>query len=105
MTPYLIFPLHFSLELVSYRENALLLPKYWSMVYSIWAPDLHNEIVKQGVFNQPQPPLGPGPAASSKAKKPANKKSSDLKYDICGWIILAVGIMAWVGMAKSHTPQ
>ncbi|KAJ0666627.1 putative plant specific mitochondrial import receptor subunit TOM20 [Helianthus annuus] len=69
------------------------------------APDLHNEIVKQGVFNQPQPSLGAGPAASSKAKKPANKKSSDLKYDICGWIILAVGIMAWVGMAKSHTPQ
>ncbi|KAJ0428100.1 putative plant specific mitochondrial import receptor subunit TOM20 [Helianthus annuus] len=76
-----------------------------SLVNSSKAPDLHNEIVKQGVFNQPQPSLGAGSAASSKAKKPANKKSSDLKYDICGWIILAVGIMAWVGMAKSHTPQ
>ncbi|PPS15713.1 hypothetical protein GOBAR_AA04870 [Gossypium barbadense] len=33
-----------------------------------------------------------------------NKTSSDLKYDICGWIILAVGIVAWVGFAKSQMP-
>ncbi|KAI7724752.1 hypothetical protein M8C21_004629 [Ambrosia artemisiifolia] len=76
-----------------------------SLVNSSKAPDLYNELVKQGVFNQPQQSVGGGPATSSKEKKSENKKSSDLKYDICGWIILAVGIMAWVGMAKSHMPQ
>jgi len=35
------------------------------------------------------------------SKKKAN---SDLKYDIFGWIILAVGIVAWMGIAKSHVP-
>jgi hypothetical protein len=32
------------------------------------------------------------------------KKSNDFKYDMLGWFILAAGIVAWVGMAKSHVP-
>jgi len=32
------------------------------------------------------------------------KKNKDLKYDILGWVILAVGIIVWVGVAKSHVP-
>lgn len=39
-------------------------------------------------------------SCSQSSKK--KNKSSDLKYDIGGWIILAVGIVAWIGFAKSQ---
>ncbi|OAY32366.1 mitochondrial import receptor subunit TOM20 isoform X2 [Manihot esculenta] len=66
------------------------------------APELHMEIHKHGITQQT---MGGGSSASSNAKvSKKNKKSSDFKYDIFGWIILAVGIVAWVGMAKSHVP-
>ncbi|KAL3640044.1 mitochondrial import receptor subunit tom20 [Castilleja foliolosa] len=68
------------------------------------APELHKEIHKQGGLAQQA--MEPGPSASTGAKKQSSKKSksSDLKYDICGWIILAVGIVAWMGFAKSNVP-
>ncbi|KAL5552599.1 hypothetical protein UlMin_040000 [Ulmus minor] len=66
------------------------------------APELHTEIHKHGLAQQT---LGAGPdTTSSSAKSSKSKKNSDLKYDIFGWIILAVGIVAWVGMAKSNMP-
>ncbi|KAL2523196.1 Mitochondrial import receptor subunit TOM20-3 [Forsythia ovata] len=67
------------------------------------APELHVEIHKHGLAQQA---MGPGPSASTNTKQQSAKKnkSSDLKYDIFGWIILAVGIVAWVGLAKSHVP-
>lgn len=40
--------------------------------------------------------------ASKKGKK--KKANNDLKYDILGWVVLAVGVIAWVGFAKSHMP-
>ena len=37
-------------------------------------------------------------------KKKNKNKNNDFTYDVCGWIILAFGIVAWVGMAKSLGP-
>ncbi|KAF7819420.1 mitochondrial import receptor subunit TOM20-like [Senna tora] len=66
------------------------------------APELHSEIHKHGFAQQAAGTAGPSTSSSTKTQK--KKKSSDLKYDIFGWIILAVGIVAWVGLAKSHPP-
>ncbi|GKV26162.1 hypothetical protein SLEP1_g35511 [Rubroshorea leprosula] len=62
------------------------------------APELHTEIHKHGGAGLA------GPSTSSTSTKTSKKKGSDLKYDILGWVILAVGIVAWVGFAKSHLP-
>ncbi|XWS30509.1 hypothetical protein CRYUN_Cryun24cG0123600 [Craigia yunnanensis] len=78
-----------------------------SLEVSAKAPEIHQEIIKHGLSQQM---LGAGPSSStstsSSSTKTAtkNKKSSDLKYDIFGWIILAVGIVTWVGFAKSQIP-
>ncbi|XP_031269699.1 mitochondrial import receptor subunit TOM20-like [Pistacia vera] len=69
------------------------------------APELHMEIHKHGGLAQQAMGASAGPSStSSGAKSSKKKKSSDLKYDIFGWVILAVGIVAWVGFAKSHMP-
>ncbi|GAA0150999.1 primary active transporter [Lithospermum erythrorhizon] len=70
------------------------------------APELHAEIHKQG-FGQQAMAMGSGPSSSAgtkNQKQQKKKKSNDLKYDIFGWVILAVGIVTWVGFAKSHAP-
>ncbi|XP_078432904.1 mitochondrial import receptor subunit TOM20-like [Wolffia australiana] len=67
------------------------------------APDLHMEIQRQAVSASPAAPAS-NTKGSKKKNKKKKKKSNDLTYDICGWVILAVGILTWVGMAKSHLP-
>ncbi|GKU93265.1 hypothetical protein SLEP1_g6870 [Rubroshorea leprosula] len=70
-----------------------------SLEVSTKAPELHSEIHKHGG------PEFAGPSASfASTMTSKKKKSSDLKYDVLGWVILAVGIVAWVGFAKSHVP-
>ncbi|KAI0524597.1 hypothetical protein KFK09_003974 [Dendrobium nobile] len=64
------------------------------------APELHTEFHRQMVNQQ----VVAGGSSTSNTKVSKKKKNSDLKYDILGWVILAVGIVAWVGMAKSHIP-
>ncbi|XP_054800664.1 mitochondrial import receptor subunit TOM20-like [Prosopis cineraria] len=66
------------------------------------APELHAEIHKHGFAQKATGAAGPSTSSSTKTQK--RKKSSDLKYDILGWVILAVGIVAWVGFSKSHLP-
>ncbi|KAL6541409.1 mitochondrial import receptor subunit tom20 [Orobanche gracilis] len=67
------------------------------------APELHAEIHRHGFAQQA---MGPGPSSSNSTKQQSTKKSksSDLKYDILGWVILAVGIVTWIGFAKSNMP-
>lgn len=68
------------------------------------APDMHLELQRQALSQQQTATSSESSASTTKASKKKKKDSSDLKYDICGWIILAIGIVAWVGMAKSHLP-
>ncbi|XP_020247677.1 mitochondrial import receptor subunit TOM20-like [Asparagus officinalis] len=72
-----------------------------SLEMSSKAPELHSELQRQ-MASQQAAPLG-GPSASS-TKVSKKKKDSDLKYDVLGWVILAVAVVAWVGMAKSQVP-
>ncbi|XP_073280567.1 mitochondrial import receptor subunit TOM20-like isoform X4 [Primulina huaijiensis] len=72
-----------------------------SLEVAVKAPELHVEFHKHGFSQQA---MGSGPSASTNTKT-KKAKTSDLKYDIFGWVILAVGIVAWVGFAKSNVPS
>ncbi|GMJ08862.1 translocase of outer membrane 20 kDa subunit 3 [Hibiscus trionum] len=69
------------------------------------APELHREILKQGL-DQQMAGVVPSTAASSGSKKPGKKgkKNKDIRYNIFGCIVLAIGIIVWVGFAKSQRP-
>ncbi|CAH8388408.1 unnamed protein product [Eruca vesicaria subsp. sativa] len=62
-------------------------------------PLLHAEVHRQGFGQQPLGGAGPSAALSSKVVK-----NSELKYDVMGWVILAIGVVAWVGYAKASAP-
>ncbi|XP_074581931.1 mitochondrial import receptor subunit TOM20-like [Curcuma longa] len=63
------------------------------------APELHKEIQFHMANQQASQET-----VSPFRKKAPKKEESGLKYDVLGWVILGIGIAAWVGMAKSHPP-
>ncbi|XP_042389048.1 mitochondrial import receptor subunit TOM20-like [Zingiber officinale] len=65
------------------------------------APELRQEIQIHMAHQQASQETT-SPVRKKAPKK--KKKESDLKYDILGWVILGIGIVAWIGMAKSHPP-
>lgn len=69
-----------------------------SLEVSLKAPELHEELHKQMAMQAAVSGMGPGPAESSKGAK--KKKGSDLGYDIAGWCILAVGLVAYLGFVN-----
>ncbi|CAN6824008.1 unnamed protein product [Brassica oleracea] len=74
---------------------------------AIGGPEILMELKQNGMMQQALGGGGGGPSASSNAsgsKKIKKKKNNDFRYDVCGWIILACGIVAWVGMAKALGP-
>ncbi|XP_028797003.1 mitochondrial import receptor subunit TOM20 [Neltuma alba] len=66
------------------------------------ASELHKGMHEHGFAQQAVETSGSSISSGTKNQK--IKQSSDLKYDIFGWIILAVGIVAWVGFGKPHPP-
>ncbi|KAL1210115.1 Mitochondrial import receptor subunit TOM20-3 [Cardamine amara subsp. amara] len=68
------------------------------------APLLHADLHKQGIGSETLGGVEPSAAQSLNAKVVKSKKSSDVKYDVMGWVILAIGVVAWVGFAKANVP-
>ncbi|KAL1210114.1 Mitochondrial import receptor subunit TOM20-1 [Cardamine amara subsp. amara] len=62
------------------------------------APELHTDVHKNRLLSLLSGGVEPSEVSSSKAMD--DKKSSDLKYDVMGWVILAIGVVAWIGLAN-----
>ncbi|MCO5594487.1 hypothetical protein L7F22_048518 [Adiantum nelumboides] len=65
------------------------------------APELHQELHKQ--LSQ-QVSTGSSSGRSAAPKGSQKEGSSDLKYDVLGWIILAFGLSLWMKMGLPSQP-
>lgn len=67
------------------------------------APELHQELHKQ--LSQQTSTGSPASGRTSAAKASQKKNSSDLKYDVLGWIVLALGLSWWMKTAMQNQPS
>jgi hypothetical protein len=61
-----------------------------SLFVKLQAPELHTG--------------GTAGPSSNSAKTMKQKKTSEFKYDVFGWVILASYVVAWISFANSQTP-
>ncbi|GJM92039.1 hypothetical protein PR202_ga08466 [Eleusine coracana subsp. coracana] len=66
------------------------------------APELHLEIHRQ-MASQAQATQA-APSGSNQRQARRKKKDTEFWYDIGGWVILGLGLFAWVALAKGNTP-
>ncbi|CAI5951676.1 unnamed protein product [Closterium sp. NIES-65] len=98
-----------------------------SLEISLKGPELHQEVQKQMALQQAlgaavhpssmdapkvlkqmalQQALGAAvhPSSMDAPKVQKKKKSSDLWYDVAGWVILSVGVVAWLSILSARAP-
>ncbi|KAI3929832.1 hypothetical protein MKX01_026000 [Papaver californicum] len=99
-----------------YKQLALLL--HPDKNKSVGADGAFKLISEAWTYDQMRFPRKSHPEVSTTASGPSStdanvfrqyqgakkKTNNDLYYDIAGWVVLAVAIVAWIGMAKFHVP-
>ncbi|KAI3850001.1 hypothetical protein MKX03_015346 [Papaver bracteatum] len=88
----------------------------FKLISEAWS--LLSDRTKRAAYDQMRFPITSHPEVSTTSSGPSStyanvfrqyqgakkKTNTDLYYDIAGWVVLAVVIVAWIGMAKSQVP-
>ncbi|XP_024526201.1 probable mitochondrial import receptor subunit TOM20 [Selaginella moellendorffii] len=77
-----------------------------SLEMSAKAPNVYVELQRQVLSQQLGiGGSGSGSGANLSAKGRKKKQNNDFKYDVLGWAVLVLGVVAWLGMAKIAPPR